>query len=214
MKTSFYKLFSTVIIVLILSAVSFQANAQSKPEIFGLAGYQVNGDVEVARGELQFDDAFSYGFGVDVPVDRYMSAELSWTMSSSKVELDEYVPSNDPALEFSTDVLIHHFQVGALVEPKKGKKVSPFGLFTLGATLFHPTKEGYEDEWRFSIALGGGVKVDVSDKIGLRFQARLIIPMVFEGTSVYFGTGGGGVAVGAYTAFVEGDFAGGLYYRL
>jgi hypothetical protein len=38
--------------------------------------------------------------------------------------------------------------------------------------------------------------------------------MVFEGTSVYFGTGGGGVAVGAYTAFVEGDFAGGLYYRL
>ena len=135
-------------------------------------------------------------------------------MSSSKVELDEYIPSNDPALAFSTDVLIHHFQVGALAEPKKGKKVSPFGLFTLGATLFHPTKEGYEDEWRFSIALGGGVKVDVSDKIGLRFQARLIIPMVFEGTSVYFGTGGGGVAVGAYTAFVEGDFSGGLYYRL
>ena len=78
----------------------------------------------------------------------------------------------------------------------------------------HPNESNYEDEWRFSIALGGGVKVEMSDKVGLRFQARLIIPMVFEGGSIYFGTGGSGVAVGAYTAFVEGDFSGGLYYRL
>ena len=73
MKTNILKSLSILILVLILSAAGFQANAQAKPEIFGLAGYQVNGDVEVARGELQFDDAFSYGFGIDVPVDRYMS---------------------------------------------------------------------------------------------------------------------------------------------
>ncbi|MCK7528585.1 MAG: hypothetical protein MZV64_69045 [Ignavibacteriales bacterium] len=76
--------------------------------------------------------------------------------------------------------------------------------------MFNPKGDEYGDEWRFSIALGGGVKVYLSDKVGLRFQGRLLIPMQFEGGSVYVGTGGAGVAVGAYTAFVQGDFSGGL----
>lgn len=210
MKLKFFKSISTLVIVLLLSAISFQAKAQEKAQIFGLAGYQLNGDVTVARGELSFDDGMSYGLGFDIPVDRYMQAEISWSMASSNVSLDEYLGENIPI----SDLYIHTFQAGALVEPNKGKKVSPFGLFSLGATLFTPTEGNYDDEWRFSIALGGGVKVYLSDKIGLRFQGRLMIPMVFEGTSVYFGTGGGGVAVGAYTAFVEGDFSGGIFFRL
>ena len=210
MKSIFFKSVATLVIALLLSALVFQTNAQKNIEIFGLAGYQLNGDVTVARGELSFDDGMSYGLGIDIPVDRYMQAEISWSMASSNVSLDEYLGSNIPI----SDLYIHTFQAGALVEPNKGKKVSPFGLFSLGATLFTPTDGKYEDEWRFSIALGGGVKVDLSDKVGLRFQGRLIIPMVFEGTSVYVGTGGAGVAVGAYTAFVEGDFSGGIFFRL
>ncbi len=210
MKLNIYKSVCTLVVTLLLSAACFQLEAQEKAQIFGLAGYQINGDVTVARGELKFDDGVSYGAGIDIPVDRYMQAEISWSMASSKVSLDEYLGTNIPI----SDLYIHTFQAGALVEPNKGKKVSPFGLFSLGATLFTPTEGKYEDEWRFSIALGGGVKVYLSDKVGLRFQGRLLIPMVFEGTSVYVGTGGAGVAVGAYTAFVEGDFSGGLFFRL
>jgi len=217
MKLNFFKSLNTLVIALLLSALIFQTNAQKKPEIFGLAGYQLNGNVTVAQGELKFDDGFSYGFGIDVPVDRYMQAEISWSMGNSKVQLQKYYGGITPPVTddvLNTDLKLHTFQVGALVEPNKGKKVSPFGLLSLGASLFHPLDQKYDDEWRFSIALGMGVKVEMSDKIGLRFQGRLIIPMVFEGTSVYFGTGGGGIAVGAYTAFVQGDFSGGLYYRL
>lgn len=210
MKLNFFKSITTLVFALLLSAIIFQTNAQKKIEIFGLAGYQINGDVTVAKGELQFDDGMSYGLGIDIPVDRFMQAEISWSMASSNVSLNQYLGSNVTL----TDLYIHTFQAGALIEPNKGKKVSPFGLLSLGATLFTPTDGKYDDEWRFSIALGGGVKVDLSDKVGLRFQGRLLIPMVFEGTSVYFGTGGAGVAVGAYTAFVEGDFSGGIFFRL
>ena len=208
-----YKLQNSIIalvLVLLISAVNSQTRAQEKAQIFALAGYQLNGDVTVARGELKFDDGVTYGLGLDIPVDRYMQAEISWSMASSNVSLDEYLGSNIPI----SDLYIHTFQAGALIEPKKGQKVSPFGLLSLGATLFTPTEGDFEDEWRFSIALGGGVKVYLSDKVGLRFQGRLMIPMVFEGTSVYVGTGGAGVAVGAYTAFVEGDFSGGIFFRL
>ncbi len=210
MKSVFFKSLNTLIITLLLGALVFQTHAQKNIEIFGLAGYQLNGDVTVARGELNFDDGVTYGLGLDIPVDRYMQAEISWSMASSNVSLDEYLGTNVPI----SDLYIHTFQAGALVEPNKGKKVSPFGLFSLGATLFSPTDGKYEDEWRFSIALGVGAKVYLSDKVGLRFQGRLMIPMVFEGTSVYVGTGGAGVAVGAYTALVEGDFSGGIFFRL
>jgi hypothetical protein len=174
-----------------------------------MAGYLVNGDVTVAEGDLSFEDNISYSLGIDVPVDNMMQAEIAWSMSASKVSLAEYL---GPTVELS-DINIHHFMAGACIEPQK-KKVSPFGLMQLGATLFYPNDSRYDDEWRFTIALGGGFKVYMSEKIGLRFQGRLIIPMQFAGGSIYVGTGGAGVSVGSYTSFVEGDFSGGLFVQL
>ena len=46
MKIIFYNSMATLVVALLLSAVLFQTNAQKKIEIFGLAGYQINGDVE------------------------------------------------------------------------------------------------------------------------------------------------------------------------
>ncbi len=200
--------FTLALVIFFLSAFVCQVKAQN--EIFGLAGYLLNGDVTVAEGDLSFDDGFTYGLGIDIPVDRMMSAEINWSMSSSKITLYEYL---GPTREIS-DINIHHFQAGALIEPEKNKKVSPFGLLTLGAALYSPVESNIDDEWRFSVALGGGFKVNISDKVGLRFQGRLIIPMQFAGGSVYVGTGGAGVSVGTWTTFVEGDFMGGLYVRL
>lgn len=202
------KNFTLASLIFLVTVFSIQIKAQT--EIFGLAGYLLNGDVTVAEGDLSFDDGFSYGLGVDIPVDRMMSAELSWTMSTSNVTLYEYL---GPTREIA-DINIHHFQAGAFIEPEKNKKVSPFGLLSLGAALYAPKESNINEEWRFSVALGGGFKVNISDKVGLRFQGRLIIPMQFAGGSVYVGTGGAGVSVGTWTTFVEGDFMGGLYVRL
>jgi hypothetical protein len=196
---------STLAFLLIASAVDTKAQVQ----IFGLAGYQTNSNVTVAQGELNFKDDVTYGLGFDVDVDRQTKLEVSWNMSPTKIELNEYLGSTVPV----TDLNIHHFQGGAVFEPKKDK-VSPFGLFTLGATWFQPKESNLSDEVRFSIAFGGGVKVYLSDKVGLRFQGRVIIPMQFGGTTMWVGTGGAGVSVGAYTYFVEADFNGGLFIML
>jgi len=209
MKLDFYKSLVALMAFLFLSVFSVQANAQDKIQIFGLAGYQTNSNVTVAEGELNIKDDLTYGFGISYDVDRQTKMEISWSMSPTTIELNQYLGSTVPI----TDVYIHHFQGGAVIEPKK-EKVSPFGLFSLGATMFHPTKENLSDEVRFSIALGGGVKVYLSDKVGLRFQGRLIIPMSFAGGSMWVGTGGSGVSVGAFTYFVEADFTGGLFVRL
>lgn len=210
MNNRFIKSYITLSIIFLLSVFAVQTKAQQKPELFGLAGYLTNGHVTVAQGELKFEDNVSYSLGVDVPVDRNMQAEISWSMSPSKATLDQYL-GNTIQL---TDVYIHTFQAGALIEPNKQQKARPFGLISLGASLFSPSDSKYSDKWLFSFALGAGLKVDLSKKVGIRLQARLIVPMQFAGTSIWFGTGGGGVSVGAYSTIAQGDFTGGLYVRL
>jgi hypothetical protein len=209
MEHSFNKSFFTISIILFIGVFTSQINAQEKVQIFGLAGYQVNTNITVAQGELKFKDAPAYGAGIDIRVDKITMAEFSWSMSGSILSLDQYLGENTVI----TDLNVHHFQAGAIVEPEKGK-VSPFGLITMGATLFSPTENNYSDEWKFSFSLGLGAKVYMSDRIGLRFQGRVIIPVQFTSGSIWVGSGGTGVAVGAYTTFTEFDFLGGLFIRI
>lgn len=209
MERSFNKSFFVISIILLAVVFSLQINAQKKVQIFGLAGYQVNTNVTVAKGELKFKDAPGYALGFDIPVDVITQAEFSWSMSNSQLSLDTYGEGNTKI----SDLDIHHFQAGALIEPEKGK-VSPFGLITMGATLFHPTENNYSDEWKFSFSLGMGAKVYLSDRIGLRFQGRVIVPVQFTSGSIWVGSGGTGVAVGSYTTFTEFDFLGGLFIRI
>ena len=210
MNSSFIKSLFSLSIIFLLSAFVVQTKAQQKTEIFGLAGYLTNGRVTAAQGTLKFKDNVSYGFGVDVPVNRNMQAEISWSMSPSQATLDMYLGNSNQL----TDVYIHTFQAGALIEPNKQQKARPFGLISLGASLFSPSDSKYSDKWLFSFALGAGLKVDLSKKVGIRLQARLIVPTQFAGTSIWFGSGGGGVSVGAYSTIAQGDFTGGLYIRL
>jgi opacity protein-like surface antigen len=210
MKLNILHSIFTLTLIFLLITVSTQTKAQKETQIFGMAGYMVNSNVTVAQGDLSFDDGVSYGFGIDVGVEREMQAEISWSMSPSYARIHKVAGGST---DLST-VYIHHFQAGALVEPNKKKDVSPFGLITLGASLFSPTEKNTVDHWTFTFALGGGVKIYVSDKIGIRLQGRLLVPMVLSGGSVWFGTGGAGVAVGTYTTIVEGDFSGGIFFRL
>jgi hypothetical protein len=215
MKLNFTLTTNTLLILAAVCLMNLETEAQKQIQVFGLGGYLINSDVTVAEGELSFNDNYTAGAGLAIEVEKNMFAEISWSMSASAAELERYTGYDlPPTNDIVTDVYIHHFQVGALVEPERNEKLSPFGLITVGSSLFHPTKENLEDEWRFSIALGGGLKIYLSDTAGLRFQGRLIIPMQFSGGSVWVGSGGAAVSVGSWTAFVEGEFSGGLFISL
>ena len=104
--------------------------------------------------------------------------------------------------------------------------IEPFGAFTLGATWFHnydPVEGDYRgpgtsDVTMFSITLGGGVKVMFSDKMGLRLQGRLLMPMYFNGLGFFIGGGSGGASAGlgvtSTVPILQGDLTAALIFRL
>jgi len=84
----------------------------------------------------------------------------------------------------------------------------------LGATQY--TFDGYSDQWFFSVALGGGAMIDISDALGIRLQGRFLLPLTFSGVGCGIGTGGAscGGGAGFWAPMLSDDLSAGLYIKL
>jgi hypothetical protein len=141
--------------------------------------------------------------------------EFSYTGMTTK---GDWKPYSDYILEHpgqTIDMSVNHFQIGSLNElPVENEAIRPYGTLTLGTTWFNSKEENSNDEWMFSVAAGLGLKYFFNERIGIRLQARLLLPIAYNGGGFYIGTGGSGVYVSSTAPIVEGDFTGGLIIAL
>jgi opacity protein-like surface antigen len=213
----------------VAAALAFPAEAQLQPysssasapqkrtgiSVFG--GYQLNGDVDAYAGKLVVDDAATYGAAVDVAVGGGATAQLLWIYSPTTAKFTSYDPFYPSSRDFDVDV--HYFQIGGTRGVRRGK-AEPFGGATLGAvvsmpsnvTLVNGSTVETDDNWNFAMTFGAGVKIHASEKVAVRLEARLLLPMIFSGGSFYVGTGGSGMAVSAGVPSIQGAFTAGITF--
>jgi hypothetical protein len=110
-----------------------------------------------------------------------------------------------------------YFQAGGLAGfPQEGYE--PFVSASLGALWISPcgvtAADGSPvqvgDGWAFAATLGGGVKWYLSQAVGLRLGARLMVPVFFQSAAFFSGPGGAALVVSAGIPQVQGDFTLGL----
>jgi len=212
MRTQFTQSSKRNIFFLFTIAILFSGETLAQVELFGFGGYMTYSSVAVREGDLKFDDGPNYGFGLDVAIQRGVFVELNYTHNQTSVRLQRFNGPNEQLFDMNT----HYFQLGAQYEFKTSpkQKAFPYTIASLGATLFDAKDASRTDEWRFSVAFGGGGKFYLSDKIGLRLQVRLLMPLIFSGGGMWCGTGGCGAGVGAWTSIVQFDFTAGVFIRL
>ena len=107
------------------------------------------------------------------------------------------------------DFNVEYLQAGGLSYMVRNNLV-PFGGITLGATRY--SIKG-DDAWKFSIMPQVGLKIYLSERLGIRGQARLPITFLDGGFGVGIGTGGASVGVGG-TGVVQGDLSAGVMLLL
>jgi hypothetical protein len=107
------------------------------------------------------------------------------------------------------NVSIQYFQGGAQFEMEKGK-FRPFAAFTLGVTLFNPTINGINSDWRFSFTAGGGIKYYFLNDIGIRLQWRFLIPVYFSSGALFCGNEGCGAVISGSALLLQYDLTAGL----
>jgi len=196
------------LLVLLFPAFVFSQGVEVVPFV----GYQFGGKIKYYEGELKIDNAMNYGVSLFIPIEAIMDIELNYTRMETKAAFNPY--AGFPGYEYQeTDMAQNYIQVGAikkLLPP--GSKAQPFGSFSLGASW--AATDDFGDVWRFAISLGLGVKVMVSDRVGIIARGRLLMPMTFGSAGFYVGSGGSGLSLNSWIAPFQGDFNGGLIFKL
>ena len=169
-------------------------------EITPFAGYTMGGDFTdaVTGKSLSFNDTSSYGIMVDFkqPVDKEGGEpwiELYYSRQETGLKADQGLFLGKKLL----DVNIEYFHVGGTYGMSTGT-VKPFVVGTLGATHLTPKGDGLQAETKFSLSLGGGVKLYLTERLGLRLDAR------WFGT-LFNGSGSAFCSNGACLVNVQGD---------
>jgi hypothetical protein len=206
------KNYSSIALFFFTFAILFSGKALAQTEIYGFAGYMTYSKIQAVEGDISFEDGLNYGGGVDVAIQRGMFVELNYTYNQTTARLRRFSGITETLFDMNT----HYFQVGALYEMKKSpkQKAYPYGLITLGVALFDPIDPKYSDEWRFSVSFGGGGKINLSERVGLRLQGRILLPMTFSGGGMWCGTGGCSVGAAGWITLVQFDFTAGVFIRL
>ena len=212
-KNPFKKIGISHILGLLILSFVIQPNssfAQLSFEITPSYGYLVSTNLRTTDGDLVIKDSPDYGLTLDIGHTNLKGAKLQlmYNRQDTRMELKEY-PSGSRKELF--DVIIEYWQLGVVREvPIQSKKVKPYGVVGLGAANFNPVGSAWSNEWFFSAHFGGGLKVFLSDAIGIRLQARALLPFTFSGGSFWCGTGGCSVGVGSYSSIMQFDFTAGL----
>lgn len=189
--------------------------AQAQIEIHGYGGYVPGSRTAYSYNgyRLRIDGGGNYGVSVSKTLPHGVAVELGFSQFKSTLKQDGGIVD----IVKPQDISVEYYQLGAVKSLMEGDSFVPYGLFSLGASRFAP-KDVREDYWRFAINAGLGIKYFVSDKFGLRLQARLLMPLYFSGAGFGCGIGTGGAScgggVGMGSEILQADFTGGVILRV
>jgi hypothetical protein len=166
-------------------------------------GNYVNGDFDIKNNP-------AYGIALDVEVRPGTQVELFYERQESEMEFIP-VTFGSPTQTLG-DITTSYYHIGAIQGFKRGK-VMPFTGGTLGATSLDPSQANVATKWVFSFAFHAGAKIYLSERIGLRLNGRLFASFLDASAGLYFGSNGGGMAIGG-SALWQWALGGGLFISL
>ncbi len=208
-----------LIVVTLLFIASQDVFAQIEISPFG--GWHWTGKIPVYRQDLKVTDKGNYGIRGGVTVRDQMVVEFEWNHTDNAAEYYSYDLGSglpDYTDRVSTNMNMNYYMLGLVYETTYDETVIPYGLINFGwLNVKAETIGSPSNDW-FTAGFGGGIKYFMSDKVGIRLQARLLLPMQFAsiGFGCGIGTGGGGCGTGvsAYTNIIQGDFTGGIILKI
>ena len=202
-KTFFSKTIKAIALsfLFLFSAASTQAQ---ELEITPTVGYFWAGSFRTYNYDYKLGSGMNWGLTVNYMVSPGTLFEAFWTMSRTDGNRIAYgAIDSDKDFKLTTN----YIQFGVVQEMNYGEALRPYGVFTMGTTIFTPENDG--SYWQFSLGIGGGLKYYISDMIGLRLQGRFLLPVFFRGGGYWYGS-----AYASGTAIAQGDVTLGLVFVL
>jgi opacity protein-like surface antigen len=135
---------------------------------YRFGGELAGGDDAFFDTDLEVDEGVAYGVTLDIPLSSSLQLELLANRQSSELQFDEDLFGSETGV---ADIDVSYYHVGLLWQGRH-PRITPFFVASAGIANLDPDVPGASSEDRFSLSLGGGVKVFFSDNVGLRFEGR------------------------------------------
>ncbi len=211
MKNNLLKSF--IAVVLFITVVSNEDTSAQIIEISPFVGYQLGGKANLYTGEFKIDNAMSYGGRLAVGLSTTTFVEFTYLRSDTEGQY-RYVGT----IGDKTPLSSNYIQLGGLQEMDMGI-FSPFVTLAGGLAVWSPKNSGdFSTYTQFAFSFGGGTKIWITDNIGLRLQATMLMPLVYNGAGFGCGIGTGGASCGGglYTRITpfQGEFSGGIIIKI
>ena len=151
-------------------------------EVTPFAGYRFGGDFDVDTGattrqNVDLDDHGSFALALDLRRDEESQYELFYSRQETSLERDS--PLGALGLN------VEYLHIGGTLDVNQEMLLKPYVVGTLGLTRLSPEPGRASDNTRFSVSLGGGLRVPVSDHFSLRFEARGFLTFVNTNASFF-----------------------------
>ena len=167
------------------------------------------------RGTMK--GGFQWGGGLEYMMIPDQSVELSDLRLDSNAPM-EYYDRNSSRIEYTNfDVATNYILVGSNRYFGMNPKVEPFAGLQAGMAIFNiknPDNGKSGNSTKFAWGAKLGLNFWASDRVGLKIQTGLISAVQAAGGGFYFGTGGAGAGVSAYSTFYQFYVGGGLTFRM
>ncbi len=148
-------------------------------EVAAFGGYRMGGEFDVAGAGTRVDvhDGGSFAVALDLQADEISQYELLYARQSTDVAAASAFAGADLDLEY--------LHVGGTLMVSEGWRASTYVVGTLGVTRLSLDAPGADDDTRFSMSLGAGVRVPLGERLVARFEARGYGTLVDADTSLF-----------------------------
>jgi hypothetical protein len=196
------------ILIIFIGSLPGAAAAEAGIEITPFGGFRFGGSFEDANtgDTIAIDEAGSYGLILDFDLEPSKQIEVYLSRQSTKLSSGGTVTGNP-----KFDLTVDYYHIGGLVL-LEGDRVRPFVSGTFGLTRMDPQGADRTAEYYFSIALGGGAKVPLTDRLGLRFDARGIFTAVNTNSTIFCANSGCAIQVHG-GGLLQGELTAGLTFK-
>jgi len=196
-------------LIVVLMSVS-DINAQ-QIDISFLSGYTFRNRIDIYRGRATIDDGHAMNAMLGFSITDYNEVELQYYLQPTRVtafssELDEDV---DEKANF------HYILAGGNRVAPLSDVVQAYGGLKIGMAIIGSPTNDFEEEIKFAVGFGGGLKIFPSDVVGIRIGAQLLMPVFGAGGSLWWSPGSGtSVGVSTWSPIAQFNLQGGLVFRL
>lgn len=175
-----------------------------------LGGVAFPHDLPTEGVSTEFDAGWTVGgmFGVRPTPKRPQVFFVSYQFQRSPLQVRV-----DTRPDTEVPVFVHLVHAGVEADTEIRPWLRPLLGVSLGATGYQPDREAAQAQWFFSVGVHGGVKFPVSNRWGLRLQARVLTTAMPGGDDLFCSDASGTcIQVDDGGILFTGDASAGVYF--